>query len=97
MEDGVTGAVAVIAAAPFVGGASGEPLSPASLLSSLRLALLARSRLLLPEGCAWAHAAWAVSPAAVLNQRQTSWLVPSVSSTSLAGTPSSLQRTHALY
>ena len=102
--DEVDGAVVVatIAATPVVGVAGGEHLSPASILSTLRLALLARSRLLLPEGYAWARAAWAraawdVSLAAVLNQSQTSSLVPSVSSTSLAGTPSSLQRTHALY
>ena len=59
--DEVDGAVVVatIAATPVVGVAGGEHPSPASLLSSLRLALLARSRLLLPEGYAWARAAWA--------------------------------------
>ena len=94
--DEVAGAVAIIAAAPVVGGARGEHLSPFSLLlSSLRLTLLARSRLLLPEWCVWARAA--VSPAAVRNQRHTSSVVPSVSNTNLAGIPSSLQRTHALY
>jgi hypothetical protein len=87
--------------------AGGEHPSPASLLSSLRLALLARSRLLLPEGyawaraawarAAWARAAWAVSPAAVRNQRHTSSVFPSVSNTNLAGILSSLHRTHALY
>jgi len=102
--DEVDGAVVVatIAATPVVGVAGGEHPSPASLLSSLRLALLARSRLLLPEGyawarAAWARAAWAVSPAAVRNQRHTSSVVPSVSNTNLAGILSSLHRTHALY
>ena len=107
--DEVDGAVVVatIAATPVVGVAGGEHPSPASLLSSLRLALLARSRLLLPEGyawaraawarAAWARAAWAVSPAAVRNQRHTSSVFPSVSNTNLAGILSSLHRTHALY
>jgi len=46
---------AVVAAMPVVGVAEGARLSSASpLLSSLCLALLARSRLLLPEWCAWA-------------------------------------------
>jgi len=78
-------------------GGEGEGLSSASpLLSSLRLALLARSRLLLPEWCAWAWVA--ASPAAVgRNQRETSSVLPSVSNTNLAGNPSLLQRIHAMY
>jgi len=89
---GGEGIVAVVPAKPVVGIAGGTSL----LLSSLRLALLARSRLLLPEWCAWA---WVVaSPAAVeLNQRDTSSVLPSVSSTNLAGTPSRLQHAHAKY
>jgi len=98
-------AIAVIAATPFVCVAGGKQLSPASLLlSSLRLALLARSRLLLPEWCAWEAAvadasAVAESPHVAVgrNQRVTSSLFPSVSNTSLAGIPPLLQRTHAMY
>jgi len=89
---GGKGTVAMVAAMPVVGIAGGTSL----LLSSLRLALLARSRLLLPEWCAWA---WVVaSPAAVVrNQRETSSVLPSVSKTSLAGKPPLLQCTHAMY
>jgi len=47
---GGEGEIAVVSATPVVGVAGGASL----LLSSLRLALLARSRLLLPEWCAWA-------------------------------------------
>jgi len=75
-------------------GGEGEGLSSASLLLfSLRLALLARSRLLLPEWCKWA---WA---AVEQNQKVTSSVHPSVSSTSFAGNPPPpiLQRTHARY
>ena len=95
--------VADIAATPVVGVAGGGHIFSASLLlSSLRLALLARSRLLLPEWCTWAwvaaSAAAGLPPADVeRNQRLTSSDVPSVSNTSLAGNPSSLQRTHAIY
>jgi len=77
------GAAAVIAATPDIGVAGGGHLSAASLLlSSLRLALLARSRLLLPEGCAWAWVA--VLAADVRNHSVTSSPLPSVSNTSLA-------------
>ena len=87
-------AVATVAATPVVGVAWGEHLSPASIFSTLRLALLARSRLLLPE---LACVAVAVAAAAVQNQRETSSPLLSVFNTNLAGIPSSLQRTHALY
>ena len=97
----VDGTVAVIAATPDVGVAGGGHLSAASLLlSSLRLALLARSRLLLPEWCAWAWAAasdeW-LQAAVGRNQRVISSVFPSVSNTSLAGILSLLQLTHAKY
>ena len=97
------GAVTVIAATPVVGVAGGEQLSPASLLlSSLCLALLARSRLLLPEWFAWVSVAWVLvatlPPAAVgRNQRVISSVFPSISNTNLAGIPPLLQRTHAMY
>jgi hypothetical protein len=84
-------------------GGEGEGLSSASLLlSSLRLALLACSRLLLPEWCMWAWvavSAAAESPPAAdaRNQKVTSSVHPSVSSTSFAGIPPLLQRTHAMY
>jgi len=97
--DGV-GAVAIVDPTPIVGGAGGELLSPASLLSSLRLALLARSRLLLPEWCAWAWAAASdesLQAAVGRNQRVISSVFPSVSNTSLAGILSLLQLTHAKY
>jgi len=88
----VEGIVAVVAATPVVGVSGGDSL----LLSSLRLILLARSRLLLLEWCAWAWVA--ASPAAVkLNQRETSSVLPSVSRTNLAATPSRLQHAHAKY
>ena len=99
---GGEGNVAAVAAMPGVGVAGGGRLPAASLLSSLRLALLARSRLLLPETWALAWAAVSAAeespPAAVeRNQRVTSSEHPSVSSTSFAGIPPLLQRTHAIY
>jgi hypothetical protein len=95
--DEAASAVATIAATPVAGVAWGEHLSPASILSTLRLALLARSRLLLPE-LARAAVATSAPATAVRNQRETSSPpLPSVFSTSFAGTLSSLHRTHALY
>jgi hypothetical protein len=101
---GGEGIVAVVAAMPDVGVAGGGRLPAASLLSSLRLALLARSRLLLPEMWVWALTWAAVSaaeespPAAPeQNHRVTSSVHPSVFNTSFAGIPPLLQRTHAMY
>jgi len=94
--DEAAGAVATIAAMPVVGVVWGKHLSPASILSTLRLALLARSRLLLPELARVAVAVLAPA-AAVRNQRETSSPLPSIFNTNLASIPSSLQRTHALY
>jgi len=77
-------------------GGEGEGLSSASLLlSSLRLALLARSRLLFPEVGTWVGTSVLLTVG--LNQRHTSSVTPSVSSTNLAGTPSRLQHSHAKY
>jgi hypothetical protein len=90
-------AAAVIPATPDDGIAGGRHLSSASfLLSSRRLTLLARSLLLLPDWCTWAAAE--LPPFALgRNQKETSSVAPSVSSTNLAGMPSLLQRTHAKY
>ena len=75
--------------------------SPASLLlSSRRLLLLARSRRLFPDDGAWGATLAAGLPPFELigrNQRHTSSVSPSVSKTNLAGTPSLLQLTHAIY
>ena len=87
-------------ATPLVGVTDGSCSSSAPLLLSSRLlVLLARSRLLLPECCAWVATLGAkLLPLAVgRNQRQTSSDKPSVSNTNLAGIPSSLHRTHAVY
>ena len=99
------GASAVNAVTPGVGVAGGKP--PASLLlSSLRLALLARSLLLLPERWKWAWVVAAMgtsatesSPPSVVgrNQSVTSSVRPLDSKTSLAGIPALLQRTHTMY
>jgi len=99
---GDEGAVAVIMAMPVDGVSEIGRFPSASLfLSSRRLLFLACSRLLLPECCAWARTFAAESqPVAVAvdrNQRHTSSISPSVSNTSLAGMPSLLQRTHAMY
>jgi len=95
------GASAVFAASPVVGVAGGRHLSLASLLSSHRLALLARSLLLLPEWRAWALVSVETGlpppTADGRNQSVTSSVHPSVSNTSLAGIPALLQRTHARY
>jgi len=76
------------------GGTGDEAAVAVSLLSTRRLALLALSRLLLPV---LACMAVAVVAAVLRNHRETSSPLPSVFSTSLAGIPSSLQLTHALY
>ena len=104
---GGEGTVAVVTATPDVGVAGCARFSSASLLlSSLRLALLARSRLLLPEWCTWVWAlalvavsAAAESPPGAVerNQKVMSSVFPSVSSTSLAGIPLLLQHNHAMY
>jgi hypothetical protein len=97
---GDKGISAVVAAAPCTGAAGGGQTSASTLLLSSRLlALLARSRLLLPECGAWLATSAAESPpfAARRNQRETSSEAPSVSRTNLAATPSLLQRAHAKY
>jgi len=94
------GSVAVVAAKPNVGSAGGGHLPAASLLlSSCRLTLPARSLLLFPDGFLWAAALVAETPpfALGLNQKETSSIAPSVSKTNLAGIPSLLQHTHAMY
>ena len=82
-------------ATPAVGVSVGGQFSLAPpLLSSRRLLLLARSLLLFPD--VGMLVAWVVSLLkARRNQRHTSSVSPSVSSTSLAGTPFLLQLTHA--
>ncbi len=94
------GGVATTVATPLAGVSEGRQKSSASLLlSSRRLVLLARSRLLLPECCVREVTLAAEAPPLAVgrNQRNTSSVTPSVSNTSLAGMPSLLQLTHAIY
>ena len=95
--DGV-GGISVSVAMPEVGMAEGvRPPSASFLLSSRRLLLLARSRLLLPVCLATSSSAALPPLADRRNQRHISSVSPSVSRTNLAGIPSLLQRTHAIY
>lgn len=103
---GVAAAVSTTGSRGVVGGdaagavavAEGNWPSPASLLSSRLLRLLSLSLLLLPV-CSELAASLVVETSpfpAGLNQKQTSSDTPSVSNTSLAGTPILLHRNHAM-